>query len=207
MKKEEDEVANLCLTLGDPMDCSLPCSSIHGIFQARILEWVAISFSRGSLWPRNWTQVSCIRGRPITVWATRESSFLCNETAIQIQNPLGRWAHPAIGSLTHPPRSLHAQGSSRFHSTYLFRLLSFYHFYSLYNNPVDTGSVSLSSVSCSSRLPNLRRGLWEPPNFIASWMARSTGLPGLVTGVWSGGILWGWALSLWSPPQIRQELN
>ena len=42
------------------MDCSLPGSSVHGIFQARILEWVAISFSRGSSWPRNWTGVSCV---------------------------------------------------------------------------------------------------------------------------------------------------
>ena len=43
--KSESEVAQLCPTLHDPMDCSLPGSSIHGIFQARVLEWVAISFS------------------------------------------------------------------------------------------------------------------------------------------------------------------
>ena len=46
--------------LCDPMDCSLPGSSIHGIFQARILEWVAISFARASSRPRDWTCVSCI---------------------------------------------------------------------------------------------------------------------------------------------------
>ena len=45
------------------MDCSLPGSSVHGIFQARVLEWVAISFSRGSSWPRDRTWVSCIAGR------------------------------------------------------------------------------------------------------------------------------------------------
>ena len=45
-RKKESEVTQLCLTLCDPMDCSLPGSSIHGIFQARILEWVAISFSK-----------------------------------------------------------------------------------------------------------------------------------------------------------------
>ena len=44
----ESEVAQSCPTLCDPMDCSPPCSSVHGILQARILEWVAISFSRGS---------------------------------------------------------------------------------------------------------------------------------------------------------------
>ena len=43
--KSESEVAQLCLTLHDPMDCSLPGSSVHGIFQARVLEWVAITVS------------------------------------------------------------------------------------------------------------------------------------------------------------------
>ena len=57
------EVAQLCPTLCDPMDCNLPGSSVHGIFQARVLEWVAISFSRGSFWLRDWTQVSHIAGR------------------------------------------------------------------------------------------------------------------------------------------------
>ena len=47
-KESESEVTQLCLTLCDPLDCSPPCSSIHGIIQARVLEWVAISFSRGS---------------------------------------------------------------------------------------------------------------------------------------------------------------
>ena len=46
--KSESEVTQLCLTLSDPMDCSLPGSSIHGIFQARVLEWGAIAFSVGS---------------------------------------------------------------------------------------------------------------------------------------------------------------
>ena len=45
MQKSESEVAQSCLTLSDPMDCSLPGSSVHGIFQARVLEWGAIAFS------------------------------------------------------------------------------------------------------------------------------------------------------------------
>ena len=53
------------MTLCDPMDCSLPGSSVHGIFQARVLEWVAISFFRRSSWPRDRTQVSCIVGDPL----------------------------------------------------------------------------------------------------------------------------------------------
>ena len=54
------------------MDCSPPSSSIHGIFQA-ILEWVAISFSRGLFQTRDWTSVSCTEGRFFTVWAIREA--------------------------------------------------------------------------------------------------------------------------------------
>ena len=55
----------------DPMDCSLPGFSVHEIFQAIVLEWISISFSRGSSRPRDWTQVSRIVGRCFTVWATR----------------------------------------------------------------------------------------------------------------------------------------
>ena len=58
--------------LCNPMDCSLSLFSVYGIFQARVLEWVAISFSRGSSRPRDRTWVSQIIGRPFTVWATRE---------------------------------------------------------------------------------------------------------------------------------------
>ena len=60
-------------TLCDSTDYSPPDSSIHGILQARILEWVAISFSRGSSQPRNLTQVSCIAGRFFPIWATKEA--------------------------------------------------------------------------------------------------------------------------------------
>ena len=53
-------VAKSCPALCDPMDCSLPGSSVHGISQARILEWVAITYSRRSSWPRDHTCVSCV---------------------------------------------------------------------------------------------------------------------------------------------------
>ena len=55
-----------CLTLCNPRDCNLPGSSVHGILQARVLEWVAYPFSRGSSWPRDQTCVSCIAGRFFT---------------------------------------------------------------------------------------------------------------------------------------------
>ena len=69
------EVTQSCSTLGDPMDCSLSGSSVHGIFQARVLEWIAISFSRGSSRPRNQTRVSRIAGRRFIIWATREAKM------------------------------------------------------------------------------------------------------------------------------------
>ena len=58
------------------MDCSLPGSSLHGILQARVLEWVAISFSTGSSQPRVQTRVSCIPGRRFNLWATRRSLLI-----------------------------------------------------------------------------------------------------------------------------------
>ena len=66
-------VAQSSPTLYDPMDCSLPGPSIHGILQARIVDLVAIPFSRGSSQPRDWTWVSWLAGRFFTVWATREA--------------------------------------------------------------------------------------------------------------------------------------
>ena len=77
-----------------PVDCSPPSSSIHGILQARILEWVAISFSRGSSQPRDRTQVSHIVGRRFNLCATREDlkykntvfqKTSCRDTELQIQ--------------------------------------------------------------------------------------------------------------------------
>ena len=56
-----------------PQDSSQPGSSVHGILQARILEWAAISYSRASSWPKDLTWVSCIAGRFFTIWATRET--------------------------------------------------------------------------------------------------------------------------------------
>ena len=64
---KEGEVAQSCPTICDPMDCNLLGFSVHGILQARILEWIAISFSRGSSRPRDRTQ---IEGRRFNLWAT-----------------------------------------------------------------------------------------------------------------------------------------
>ena len=66
-------ITQLCLTLCDPMDWGLPGSSLQGILQARILEWIAIPFFRGSSQPRDWTLVSHIAGKFFIIWAIREA--------------------------------------------------------------------------------------------------------------------------------------
>ena len=71
--KSESQVAQLCPTLCNPMDCSTPGSSIHGILYAKMLDWVAIPFSSRSSWLRDWTHVSSIAGRFFTIRATREA--------------------------------------------------------------------------------------------------------------------------------------
>ena len=110
--------AQWCPTLFDPLNYSPPGSSVPEILQARILEWVAIPFFRGSSWPRDQTQVSCIAGGFFTTWATREALGLIpgsgsspgkrNDNPLQyscIGNPMDReawWAmiHRVVKSWT-----------------------------------------------------------------------------------------------------------
>ena len=73
-------VAQSCLTLWDPVSYSLPGSSIYGLLQARILQWVAILFSIGASWPRDRTQVSHIVGRFFALWVTRGAHQTQNNT-------------------------------------------------------------------------------------------------------------------------------
>ena len=75
-EKWKVKVTQSCPTLCDPMDCSPVGSSVHGILQARVLEWVAVPFSRESSRPRDQTHVSLIAGGFFTVWATREAHRL-----------------------------------------------------------------------------------------------------------------------------------
>ena len=91
-------VIQLCLTLWGPMDCSLPGSSVLGIFQTRILKCVAIPFSRGSSWPGNRTWVFCIAGRLFITWATREAMQETQVWSLGWEDPLekGMAAHSSI---------------------------------------------------------------------------------------------------------------
>ena len=89
-------VAQSCPALYNPMDCSPPGSSIHGILQARLLEWVAILFCRGSSQARNQTHISCIAGRLFTIWATREDF---RDQAGGFNGDI--WGPPILHSLNH----------------------------------------------------------------------------------------------------------
>ena len=100
-RKVKVSVAQLSLTFCDPMDCSLPNSSVRGVLQARILEWVAIPFSRGSSRLRDWTCVSCIAGRFFTIWfftiwTTREAPVWAHANQLKNKqtqsNLIEKWA-------------------------------------------------------------------------------------------------------------------
>ena len=85
-------VIQSCLTLHDPVDCSRPDSSVHGIFKARILEWVAIFSSRGISWPRHWTPISCASctvRRTLYHWAAWEvHTWFGDQNLEQCQHPV-----------------------------------------------------------------------------------------------------------------------
>ena len=75
-------VPRSCPAFCNPVNCSSLGSSVHAVLQARILEWVAISFSKGSFWPRDPTQISPIAGRCFIGWATRENiQYKCGRKA------------------------------------------------------------------------------------------------------------------------------
>ena len=112
-EKSCESVTQSCLTVYKTMDCSPPGSSVHEILQARILEWIAIPFSRGSSWPRDRTWISHIAGRFFTIWTINSVQFggsvmssswwlqhtrpLCPSPtpgAYSNSCPSSRWCHP-----------------------------------------------------------------------------------------------------------------
>ena len=82
------------------MDCSPPDSTVHGISQARVLEWVAFPFSRGLSQPRDQTQVSCIAGRFFSIWASSEAQFFLKGRSKQ-------WPPPPVATIM--DQSVHSQ--------------------------------------------------------------------------------------------------
>ena len=108
-------VTQSCPTLWDPLDCSPPGASVHGILHARILEWVAISFSRGSSWPRDQTQVSCIASGFCIVWISREAwAFRVNKTNCLFA--ISGSSTRAPGGQVQEPLSLTVRSDSQFYT-------------------------------------------------------------------------------------------
>ena len=91
----------------DPLDYIPPDSSVHGILQARLLEWVAISFSRGSSWTRDWTHISCIAGRFFTTELPKNHIQVQPSSSVPCWKQWGSPCSPPSG----PHRGLHGVGS------------------------------------------------------------------------------------------------
>ena len=92
-------VTQPCLTLCNSIDCSPLGPSVHGNLHTRILEWVAIPFSRGSSQPRNQTQVSCNPGGFLTVWATKEAPIIKYKLKLQWCNTSHQSEWPSLKTL------------------------------------------------------------------------------------------------------------
>ena len=125
-------VAQLCLILCDLMGCSL-CSSVHGILQARILEWKAIPFSRGSSWPGVRTHIACIAGGFLTVWATREANIqnskrkLCHVRLLPVCLPFVHLSiHPSLPHPSSPSIHSSTQKDTRWWWTHSLSQLPWY---------------------------------------------------------------------------------
>ena len=136
----------LCPTLCDPKDCSPPGSSVHGILQARIPEWGAVSFSRGSSWPRDRTWVSCTAGRFFAVWAPGKPSESCGHW----KEHSNAWA--GKGSLVlvragRVPASVRCSANSQVATSALFRT-----FHVLHTVCVRRGMKAMPRGLCSQVL-------------------------------------------------------
>ena len=142
-------VAKLCLTLCDLMDYSQPGSSAHGIFQVRILEWVAISFSRGSSWPRD-----CTNRQILCHWATWEAPSDINS----FNNPRFPCLFPLLNCI--PTMFL----SEKFNCCFFLRFLFSFVFYS---KSFCTPFPLLAWNSCSSS--NLQIHVWSHAVLWSTW--------------------------------------
>ena len=131
------------MTLSDPVDCSPPGSSVHGILQARIPEWLAISFSRESSQLRDRTQVSCVSciGRQI-------SSPLCNLGSLPSLLQLANYQHGVRSSVESHTESEIKASVSQIHNfpSYLLVLIAVKDFIHLYNNAHSCKESLLKNV-------------------------------------------------------------
>ena len=151
-------VTQSCLTLCGSMDCSPPGSSVHGILQARILEWVAIPFSRGSSRPSDRTWVSGIAGMFFTIWAMREAQKWPGQTFKCLDVEISK-------HLLQPKRTFLALLQPLKNMKWMFSCVpfcsSFLHFSNfLIANPKQTLHVLLCSTGNSIQSSVLCNGLY-----------------------------------------------
>ena len=151
--KVKVKVAQSCLTHCDPMDYT-----VHGILQAKILEWVAYPFSSGSSQPRNWTRASCTAGRFFTNWAIREAlqGELCITDGYKEFHSLAHLLHPT--KLSHSIYR-YVINTNSFQSVFLSSRLSFskwkyFHSETIYACCINSNSSKASLLSHSPVFPH-----------------------------------------------------
>ena len=200
-------LVQLDLTLGDPMDWSTPGSSVHRIFQARILEWVAMSFSRGSAWPRDWTHISCISciGKQVLYQLSHQGSrisdallesrhLMCDSLASSSDDVLrSEWASVVSGKKTrcsHQPAWWSEQAGAGSATYWTSHSISFYH-----------GFQGLKWRWCQQSLPGLVG--------TAGHLGRAKALANMIAGFrvlhWETGVgttVW----CSWPPPSLPNEM-
>ena len=136
----------------DSMDWSPSGSSVHGFSQARILEWVVISFSKGSSWPRGWTHVSCIDQQVFYRWTTREAPKMWIEVCISTRVLISPdFCSTSLNGLF--------QGIFWKYSTMPMDLWSMVHFektsHGVSQFPCSTGNLTFSPALCFSYISNM----------------------------------------------------
>ena len=177
------------------MHCSLPGSSIQIILQARILEWIAIPLSRGSPWPSDQTQVSCIAGRFFTVWVTRETQYKTIEY-LRVKNT-DRWPspHPCINTNNNKHCNLCNYHLSSVCNPIRYKLSSLVFFFVIIN--VAQSVKNLPAVQETQ----VRSLMWEDPpekemaihSSILAWKISWTEEPGGLQSMGSQRVRHDWA--------------
>ena len=152
--------AQSCPILCDSLDCSLTGSSVHGIFQARILNWVAISYSRGSSWSRDRIHVPCIGRRILYHHASWENPLLrpCKQTKTKNWGKKKKLKHFALVKFIN-----HSKCSSILSSCFLWgNFCSFFRFGELLflTEPPELRTLNCKLVLCPSCLPALSGHTW-----------------------------------------------
>ena len=173
------------------MDCSPPGSSVHGILQARILEWVAIPFSRRSSLPRDWTWVSPMAGRFFTIWANREVHFSLlmfthRSTQANLFNGINLLSHHIVNNTFSQLGEDHSQKVPFLTMWLLMKSREGFPVTGLEGSPTvhpqkkEASLFSFSSTACPmGKTPETHkevfsRKIWGPPPMLKPWAHHSS---------------------------------